>query len=277
MNKKEGKLLSLYYQIEKTDVKQQRLEDRLISISNDLKRNKNIRNFYFVFIIILMLLLAIGSYYVFLTQQEGSNEIILPEEEPSNVNQLLLTNDSLRKEVMELRTNISEYKSKKTLDYINSIDDGKNSNKMSTIIHRSKTGRADVISPRKSKYKKVYCYVNKVYKNNGVIFIETDNIEYYQGKKAVKKAKEYGKAEYDIDKNGDTLYFLYNNYYIHNQHARYRNLELDDNIKIKVNGINQISNGFPLTAFKKVITDKPILVLEISNGVVYKITEQKLP
>ena len=280
MDKKEEELLSMHYQMEKTDIKQQRLEDRLMFISEDLKRSKNIRNFYFIFIIILMLLLTIGSFYVVFNNESTSTDTI-SSETPKDVNLLLLENDSLQKEILKLKTNISEYKNEESFNKVDSADGMINEGVIGDIENRGlnnmKLEKDTVGTKPKLKFERRHCYVNKVYKSNDVVFIEVDIIEYYQGKKAVKKAKEYGKAEYDMDKNGDTLYFLYNNYYIHNQSSRSKILELDDKARVKVDNINQISYGFPMKAFQKVILDKPILILEISNGVVYRITEQKLP
>ncbi len=262
MDKKEEELLSMHYQMEKTDIKQQQMEDRLVSISEDLKKSKTVRNLYFIFIVILLALMGILGFYL------SKNNLIFSSEDASinnsdDVQKLLVTNDSLKEELNKLKVDISEYKS--TQSNNDSISDGVGSDNDS------------INGKPKLSFERNYCYITKAFKSNDVIFIEADYIEFYEGKKAVKKAKEFGEAEYDIDKNGDTLYFLYNNYYIHNQNSRPRILELDDKARVKINNINQISNGFPLKAFQKIIKEKPVLILETNNGVVYRITQQKLP
>ncbi len=254
MDKKEEELLSMHYQMEKTDIKQQSLEDRLMSISEDLKKSKNIRNLYFVFIIILILLIAIGGFYWTQNNEVGQYS----EDETKKIEQLQLLNDSLQKEVSKLKSNFLMNK-----NGISGVEDS------TRVIKDSIEG--------KLKLDKRYCYINRAYTSNDVIFVEVDFIEYYYGKRAVKKAKEFGDAEYDLDKNGDTLYFLYKNYYINNQNPSTRILEIDDRAQVRIESINQISKGFPLKAFQKIITNKPVLILETNNGVVYKITEQKLP
>ncbi len=274
MDKKEEELLSMHYQIEKTDIKQQRLEDRLVLISEDLKKSKNIRNFYFIFIIFLMAVIAAGGFYLIRNDMSFQSENDVSENS-KEMKQLLLINDSLQQEVVKLKSDISTYKNN-TLDTIDSIK-MYTENLLLESIEKEQSAPQFSKDTSKLKFKKIHCYVNKVFKSNNAIFIEADFIEYYKGKKAVKKAKEYGDAEYDIDKNGDTLYFLYNNYYIHNQNSRPKILELDDRARVKIDNINQISNGFPLKAFQKIITNKPILILETNNGIVYKITQQKLP
>ncbi len=277
MNKKEEELLSMHYQMEKTDIKQQRLEDRLMSISEDLKKSKTRRNFYFIFILFLILLLTAGSIYVIDKNTTYINNGTSVE--PEDIEELLFVNDSLLKEVSKLKTDISKYQNQLVSDTLATTNDL--TNNVDSINKRLVSDIGVVVDTTsgksKLKFEKKYCYINKVYKSNEVVFIEADIIEYYQGKKAVKKAREYGDAEYDLDKNGDTLYFLYNNYYIHNQSSKSIILELDDKARVKIESVNRISNGFPLKAFQKIIKDKPILVLEINNGIVYKITQKKLP
>ncbi len=258
MDKKEEELLSMHYQIEKTDVKQQKLEDRLLSISKDLENSRKVRNFYFAFIILLMLVLIIGSFYV-TNGFKNFSPIDEDVEQLDSFKNLQITNDSLLKEVTVLKENVSVYE------------------KNFLIIDSAAINADTVNNKSKSKFERKYCYAKKAFRSNDAVFIEADFIEYFEGKKAVIKAKEFGEAEYDIDKNEDTLYFLYNNYYIHNQNDRTKILELDDRVRVKIDNINQISNAFPLKAFQKIIADKPILILEVSNGVVYGITEQKLP
>jgi len=261
MDKKEKEIISMHYQMEKTDVKQQELENRLISISEDLKKSKNIRNFYFASIIILISLIVIGGYYwVQDSDMDFSGEY---EDNQKDLEQLRLLNDSLRKEVVKLKSDISK----------NSIFDGLDS----TQVHASGNDKDIITDQSKLDFERRYCYVDRVFERNEAIFAEVDFIEYYQGKKAVMKAKEYGDAEYDIDKNGDTLYFLYKNYYINNINSNTKILEIDDRAQVRIDNINQISRGFPLKAFQKIITDKPILILETYNDIVYKITEKKLP
>ncbi|WP_109300729.1 hypothetical protein [Aquimarina sp. AU474] len=263
MDKKEEELLSMHYQMEKTDIKQQQMEDRLVSISEDLKKSKVVRNLYFIFIVILLALMGIAGFYL------SKNNMLFSSEDASfensnEVKNLLVTNDSLKEELNKLKVDISEYKNAQS-----DIND--------SIAEEGREILDSVNGKPKLNFERNYCYITKAFKSNDVVFIEADFIEFYEGKKAVKKAKEFGEAEYDIDKNGDTLYFLYNNYYIHNQNSKPRILELDDRARVRINNINQISNGFPLKAFQKIIKEKPVLILETNNGVVYRITQQKLP
>ena len=264
----------MHYQIEKTDIKQQQFEDQLKSISSDLKGSKKIRNYYFGFIIFLILFIAGGSFVLMRSENGLSIDNNSPKKD-DEIKQLLIENDSLQRALDSLKRIVNNQERVLEQDSLDMayIDND-------TILKSATKFSEDSLGNKKTEKKKLerrYCYIHKAYRSNDAIFLEVDVIEYYEGKKAVKKAREYGKAEYDIDNNGDTLYFLYNNYYIHNQSSKSIILELDEAAKVKIENIHQISNGFSLKALQKVILDKPILILEIDDGVVRRIVQQKLP
>ena len=258
MDKKEEELLSMHYQIEKTDIKQQQLEDRLGSISKDLDKSKTVRNLYFVLIVLLLLITAGAGFY--LVKKDKIFASGLNEDNSEEIQKLLVTNDSLKKALHKLKEDVAAYQNQ---------NNGEGANGQEALDSIQEEG--------KLKFERIYCYITKAYESNDATFIEADFIEFYEGRKAVMKAKEFGEAEYDIDKDGDTLYYLYNNYYINNQNSKSRILELDDKARVRVDDINQISNGFPLKAFQRIIKKKQVFVLETNNGVVYSITQKKLP
>ncbi len=164
MDKKEEELISMHYQMEKTDIKQQRLEDRLISISEDLKKSKRRRNFYFTFILVLMLLLTAGSLYVIQKENTVENKSL---EGGANIQQLIFENDSLQKEVNKLKIDISKYQNEELPNKADSTTS------LSDTIGDLNKGEEDVADGKsKLKFEKKYCYINKVYKSNGVVFIE---------------------------------------------------------------------------------------------------------
>ncbi|WP_299216720.1 hypothetical protein [uncultured Aquimarina sp.] len=270
MKNKEDELLSVQYRIEKSGMKQQKLENRLVSISEELKKSKRNSLIFMIFFMTVIVVMAGGIYYL------NKNDALFSADEQENtqveIDQIQKTNDSLQEELVKLKSDIADYKrglayetdslSTESADTSNTDVDGNNRIAITDTI-------------KKLKFERKHCYVKKVFRNNGVIFIEADFIEYFKGRKAVEKAKENNEAEYDIDKNGDTLYFLYDDYYVSNTSYKLRRLELND--KVRIQDINQISKGFPLKAFQKIIADKPIMILEINDGIVYKIKKQKLP
>ncbi|WP_378173473.1 hypothetical protein [Aquimarina sp. SS2-1] len=265
MKSKEDELLSVQYRIEKSGMKQQKLENRLVSISEELKKSKRNSLVFMIFFFAVVILMGGGMFY--LSQDKTLISEDFEANTQSKINEVQKINDSLEKELTKLKSDIADYKS--------GLVSNKDSSLIETGVNENITTPINNDTINKSKYTRQHCYVKKVFRNNGVIFIEADFIEYFTGKKAVEKAKEYNEAEYDIDKNGDTLYFLYDNYYVSNANTNLKRLELND--KVRIQDINQISRGFPLKAFQKIIADNPIMILEINDGIVYKITKQKLP
>ncbi|KAA1245358.1 hypothetical protein [Aquimarina sp. RZ0] len=253
MEDKKDELLSVQYRIEKSGVKQQKLENQLISLSEELKKSKRNSLLFMIVFFLVITVLGGGVYFLnkkkdFLSKNEQVDEI--------NIKQIQKINDSLREELTKLKSDISDYRKELVSD--------------ENVITAE-----DSTDTKKLKFEKKHAFVKRAFGQDDVIFIEADYIEYFEGKEAVKRAKEDGNAEYEINKDGDTLYYLYNNYYLNNNNTKLRILELDNRVKIQ--NVNQISDGFPLKAFQKIISDDPIFVLEINNGIVYKITKQKLP
>jgi len=270
MKNKEDELLSVQYRIEKSGMKQQKLEKNLATISKELKKSKRNSLIFMIFFITVIAGMAGGMYYLSTKNTGASSE---PNENATelDVDQVQKINDSLRQKIVQLKSEIEAYRS--SLDTSDSIE---NELADSSDIAKSELHKlADSDTIKKLKFERKHCFVKKVFRKNGVIFIEADFVSYFEGKKAVEKAKENNEAEYDIDKDGDTLYFLYDNYYLYNANTNVRRLEIND--KARVQGINQISNGFPLKAFENSIADNPIMVLEINDGIIYKISRQKLP
>ncbi|GAA0720366.1 hypothetical protein GCM10009430_20460 [Aquimarina litoralis] len=263
MKDKEDELLSVQYRIEKSGMKQQKLENRLVTISDELKRSKRNSLIFMIFFLLVIAGMSFGMYYL----SKGDSKFISDEsvDAKADMDRIQQMNDSLKDELTKLKSDILIYKQ--------NLKTG--SDDIENVMLSDSLNLVDSTNTKKKKYKKQHCYVKRVFRNNGVIFIEADFIEFYKGKKAVQKAKENNDAEYDIDKNGDTLYFLYKNYYVSNLNAKLRRLELND--KVRIQNLNQISKGFPLKAFEKIISDNPIMVLEMHDGIVYRITQQKLP
>ncbi len=262
MKSKEDELLSVQYRIEKSGMKQQKLENRLVSLSKELKKSKRNSLLFMMFFLLAILIMGIGMFYVSRDDVESS----VNEETNTYIEEIKKNNDSLREELNKLKSDIIEYKNRFG-DTTGVISD-------SSLIKKDTITNSFDEKKIEKKYERRHAIVKKVFRSNGVVFIEADFVEYFEGKNAVKKAKEYGKAEYDINDAGDTVYFLYNNYYVNNINTKLRTLELDENVVIR--SVNKISKGFPLTAFQKIIKDNPIMILEMKDGIVYKITKQKL-
>jgi len=125
-----------------------------------------------------------------------------------------------------------------------------------------------------------YCFIKSISEKKGKNFIIADFVDFLTNEKAVKKAKQNGDAEVDINKKGDTIYFVYNDYYVSNINPKLRTLELIPDIKIELwnypkdNGIFNIVN---INELKKHLTAEPIMILKIKNGIIIEMKEQFIP
>jgi hypothetical protein len=79
-----------------------------------------------------------------------------------------------------------------------------------------------------------YCYINDVIYQDDNTYLKVDFIQFFLFDKAIEEAKKRGAAEYDIEENGDTTYFVYNDYYIANDNPKLRIFKLTDSVDIKL-------------------------------------------
>jgi len=132
----------------------------------------------------------------------------------------------------------------------------------------------------KEKFEKKYCFVKDIYEQNGKYFIKADYIDFLFGSEAVERAKENGEADFDISESGDTIYFVYDDYYVSNQNPKIRTLEINKNALIEILDFSTTENYRKLTnilEFKNEIENDRIMILRIKNGIVIKMKEQYTP
>jgi len=133
---------------------------------------------------------------------------------------------------------------------------------------------------KQEKSEKKHCYIKDIYQQKGKYYIKADYVDFLFDEQAVEKAKQNGDAEFDISETGDTIYFVYNDYYVSNQNPRIRTLEISKNAPIQILDFSKTSNYRKLLSimeFKKEIEKERIMILEITNGIVIKMTEQYTP
>lgn len=131
-------------------------------------------------------------------------------------------------------------------------------------------------------YENKFCFIKKVVKENGKHYIIVDYIDFLTGNKAIERAKKFGNAEYDISTNGDTTYYVYDDYYVSNINPKLRTLELAKDVKIELLDFseNPSENGYKivsLTEFTDKIENNPIIILKSKNGIVMEMKEQFTP
>ena len=265
MKSKEEELIAIRYQIEKSDIKQQKLESKLSSLSKSLKKSERSRKV--LLFLFLLFLIPVGMGLYFLKDHRWMNN------DPGHIDALSIyeqKNDSLKNQLIALKAEMDFYR-EQTIPTDSIAREAIFIDEQNESEEVSEEGEED----KEKKYQRRHCYIKKAFRQDGVIFVEVDFIEYFEGRKAVQKAKEFNKVEYDIDKEGDTVYFLYDDYYIHNPRKMMDRLELSQNAKLA--NLNQISSGFPLKALQQLIKDNPVMLLESYNGVVFRIREQKIP
>ena len=265
MKNKEEELIAIRYQMEKSDIKQQKLESKLSSLSKSLRKSERSRKI--LLFLFLLFLIPIGIGLFFLKDYRGIKNSSDYIDALSIYEQ---KNDSIQNQLIALKAEIDFYK-QQTVPTDSIVREK---------IYMDEQNESEVLSgeeeeEKEKKYQRRHCYIKKAFRQDGVVFVEVDFIEYYEGRKAVQKAKEFNKVEYDINKEGDTVYFLYDDYYIHNPRKMMDRLELSQNAKLA--NVNQISSGFPLKALQQLIKDNPVMLLETYNGVVFRIREQKIP
>ena len=265
MEKKEEELLGINYRLEKATVKLQNFEREFSSIAKNLKKARRHRFFLTVFFI-LLLLSAVTYLFV-------SETLSLESDKSDDLQVLQWQNDSLKEVVEKLKAKVSKKEQNTSIPNTNEYNTTYSSDD-SILTEEGNVAIPDSLE-EDIRYDRKYAYVKNVRQRNNVNFIEVDFIDYYEGKKAVLKATEMEEAEYEIDKNNDTLFFLFKNYYIHNPELNTVILELAENVR--VNMINQSKNGFSIRAFQEIIKDNPVMILTVSNGIVYAIKKQDMP
>jgi len=134
----------------------------------------------------------------------------------------------------------------------------------------------------KSIIENKHCFIKKVFKRDEKYFISADYIDFLMDEKAIERAKEHGEVEYDILENGDTIYFVYNDYYISNVNPKLRTFQLSEQIKIELLDFskNANENGFKNVSVNEIIEEiksDPIIILTIENDVVIEMKEQFIP
>lgn len=125
-----------------------------------------------------------------------------------------------------------------------------------------------------------YCFIKNLTEKNGKNYIVVDFVDFLTDEKAIEKAKQNGDADFDVNKKGDTIYFVYNDYYVSNINPKLRTLELIPDIRIELWNYpknNGIFNTVNINELKDHLSSEPIMILKIKNGIVIEMREQYVP
>ncbi|WBO82847.1 hypothetical protein [Hymenobacter yonginensis] len=127
-----------------------------------------------------------------------------------------------------------------------------------------------------------HAYIRRFYQQNGQYYVDVDYVQFLSGEAAVAAARRKGDAAVDVV-NGDTVYSVFNDYYVLNDNPQVRTLRLAPAATFTFwrageNGLERV----PATPAKlqadvpKVLTLSPFII-ETENGVVVKADEQYVP
>lgn len=78
-----------------------------------------------------------------------------------------------------------------------------------------------------------YCYIKEVINQDNFTFLKVDFIKFLMSNQAIEEAKKRGEAAYDIEENGDTNFYVNNDYYIVNDNPKLRLFMLTDSTDIE--------------------------------------------
>ncbi|GIV45409.1 MAG: hypothetical protein KatS3mg036_0227 [Ignavibacterium sp.] len=134
--------------------------------------------------------------------------------------------------------------------------------------------------PDNKSLQKYFCYIKRLYETDSANFIEVDLVNLLTGDSAIAEAKKFGDAEYEINENGDTLWFLPNDYYIMNVRIDSLKFQLDKNCKMDV-WISDQSTNYQVTQksltapeiFKDYIDSNKVFEIYLSENFVTTIKE----
>jgi len=125
-------------------------------------------------------------------------------------------------------------------------------------------------------------YVRRFYQKNGQYFVDVDYIQFLSGEAAVAAARRKGDAQEEVVK-GDTVYSVFNDYYIVNDDPEVRTLRLDTEATFTFwrsgeNGLKRVpaSPAKVQTDVPKVLFLSPFII-ETQQGVAIRIAEQYVP
>lgn len=128
-----------------------------------------------------------------------------------------------------------------------------------------------------------YCYLYNIKKIDSIYFLNVDFIKVLTGDSAIIVAKKHGQAEYEISEQGDTTWFVPNDYLVLNEKTDSVKIPIDENCKIVIYISDETTNFQPkeksiqTEELKNYLADNRIFELRITDGKVKAIKEFWIP
>ncbi len=238
---KEKKLITIQYTIEKSEIQQRKLKNDIVDLSTKLQQSKLNNG---IMLGVLIVVLVIGAVLMhFSNTEKMSNSDYKSVQAYGAFQEAQKVDDSLKLAVQRLTKELSSYKliqasPLKASIVAPSIADVVVPAKEIKNVSIVNNGQSNTTASK--QFIKHSCFVNKIFKMNGVVFIEANIIE--------------------EDKNK-------------NRSKTVQVLQLHKDVKIhKGNGV---SIAFDMKIFQKIMEDKHILNILIKDRVVYRINEEE--
>ncbi len=135
--------------------------------------------------------------------------------------------------------------------------------------------RTKLESPRNSDH----CLLYQYYQEDSIWYVEVDFIVLYRGEEAIEYARSKGEAEMTIEDNGDTTYYVYNDYYIANEEKKTEIFEIADDISIWTHEDNfrdDLLSEQDIQSLESRLLNYPFKI-QHHAGVIYSLHEEFIP
>ena len=115
-------------------------------------------------------------------------------------------------------------------------------------------------------------FITAINTNGKFFIIKADFVQMLTGQNAVKAAKIAGEAEYDINKNGDTAWYVPNDYFVVNSNSAIRQLRISPTAQIYLvkkggsalfkSSLSKLKNNFTGKLFRLFLRKNEVIKVE---------------
>ena len=115
-------------------------------------------------------------------------------------------------------------------------------------------------------------FITAIITNGNFFIIKADFVQMLTGQNAVKAAKIAGEAEYDINKNGDTAWYVPNDYFVVNSNSAIRQLRISPTAQIYLiteggsalfkSSLSKLKNNFTGKLFRLFLRKNEVIKVE---------------
>jgi hypothetical protein len=128
-----------------------------------------------------------------------------------------------------------------------------------------------------------HCFIEHISLRNGKSYLYVESVEFLNDDEAINASKEDNavELEMEISEKNDTLFFLYNDYYLRSENAESKIFKMSDNAKIEIVNLERElhKESILLKKLRQLLFKDGFALFEITvnQGIVESIREQYLP